>query len=144
MRWVFGKSENHVGAAFRVFEISAADKDNERSPRFDFEDIRRRFFVICGVCRKGDNGRSVFYKGYRPVFEFACGVGFAVDIRNFLQFQRTFVPDGEIGAPSDEIKVVFILYFFGDFFYFVPARYPKPFREVFPKFRRRFSALRFR
>ena len=84
MCFVFGKAENHIRTAFRIFEIVAADKNDKRSASLDFEDIPRGLFVKFRVGCKGNYGRSFFYKGYRSVFEFPRGVGFAVDIRNLL------------------------------------------------------------
>lgn len=92
-----------AGAGECVVAVSK-DSDDASAARFDFLEVRECFFVGGILWRDDDDGESVVDEGNGTVFHFAGGVGFGVNVRNFLEFKRAFEGDGveEISAEEEE------------------------------------------
>jgi hypothetical protein len=53
-------------------------------------------------------GTPGFDQGQRAVFQFAAGIGFSMNIGDFLQFQGTFHSQAVVHGTADEKYVFFI------------------------------------
>lgn len=58
------------------------------------------------VRRDGNNGHVAADQGERAVFEFAGGVSFGVDVRDFFELERAFERDRPVPAAAEEKRVV--------------------------------------
>src|SRR5690606_41994224 len=54
--------------------------------------------------RYADDRHVLIHQRQGPVLELASGVGFGVDIRDFLELERTFHGDGVVRAASQDRK----------------------------------------
>ncbi len=82
-----------------------------------FLQVGFEFFQQFVVRRNGHHRHVVIHQGQRAVFQLTGRVGFGVDVRDFLEFQRAFHRHRVLRATAEEQGVVFVGKQFGDFFY---------------------------
>ena len=66
----------------------------------DFLHIGFDFVQQAVVRRDDDDGHVFVHQCQRAVFQFACGIGFGVDVGDFFQLQRAFEGNREVDAAA--------------------------------------------
>ena len=77
-------------------------------PRAHFHQVALELLEQIVVRRDGDHGHVGIDQRQRPVLQLACGIGFGVNVRDFLELERAFHGDGGQCAAAQEQCVLLV------------------------------------
>lgn len=82
------------------------DADDHGVPRLDLLDVAEHLLVHVVLGGQGDDRHALDDEGEGAVLELASGVGFGVDIGDFLELERAFEGHGVVERAADEEDVL--------------------------------------
>src|SRR4249919_110480 len=92
--------------AFAELAVRIGEHEHLAATRAHFLDIRLHLLEQAVVGRDHDDRHRAVHQRERTMLEFARRVGLGVDVRDFLEFERTFQRDRVVHAAAEEQRVL--------------------------------------
>ena len=99
---VFRQADDMNAFAFLNVGVGIGKNIQFAAARADFLQIGFEFFQQRVVGRDGDHRHVLVHQRERAMLQFAGGVGFGVDVGNFLELERAFHGDGIMHAAPEK------------------------------------------